>query len=104
MSNSTGIDHSPNRAGSVDGPAEQSELSASVVELIAISAAVAANCEPCFKFHYDAARKLGVSDADLQTAVRIAQKVKAAPGRAMTELTERILSAGWQSDTSRKHP
>ena len=43
-----------------------------VNELVAISAALAANCEPCLKHHYDQARKLGVSNADMLTAVRMA--------------------------------
>jgi AhpD family alkylhydroperoxidase len=62
-----------------------------VAELVAIGAAIAANCEPCFKYHYDQARKLGVSDLDMRHAVDLAQKVKETPARAMLDIAERYL-------------
>ncbi len=62
-----------------------------VAELVAIGAAIASNCEPCFKFHYDQARKLGVADADMRRAVDLAQKVKETPARAVLELASRYL-------------
>lgn len=63
-----------------------------VEELIAIGAAIAANCEPCLDYHVGVARKLGVSDADMRRAVDLAQKVKDAPARAMREQANRLLS------------
>jgi len=62
-----------------------------VAELVAIGAAIASNCEPCFKFHYDQARKLGVADADMRRAVDLAQKVKETPARAVLDLASRYL-------------
>jgi AhpD family alkylhydroperoxidase len=62
-----------------------------VAELVAIGAAIASNCEPCFKFHYDQARKLGVADADMRRAVDMAQKVKETPARAVLDLASRYL-------------
>jgi len=62
-----------------------------VAELVAIGAAIGANCEPCFKYHYDQARKLGVSNLDMRFAVDLAQKVKDTPARTMLELAERYL-------------
>jgi AhpD family alkylhydroperoxidase len=62
-----------------------------VAELVAIGAAIASNCEPCFKFHYDQARKLGVADADMRRTVDLAQKVKETPARAVLELASRTL-------------
>jgi len=63
-----------------------------VAELVAIGAAIASNCEPCFKFHYDKARKLGVWREDMLRAVTTAQNVKDAPAKSMLELAERYLS------------
>jgi AhpD family alkylhydroperoxidase len=57
--------------------------SEAVAELVAIGAAIAANCEPCFKFHFDRARKLGVSREDMGRAVATAKGVKETPARAM---------------------
>lgn len=69
----------------------ESLYSASVAELVAIGAAIAANCEPCFKYHYDQARKLGVSKEDMARAVATAQRVKDTPAKAMLELADRYL-------------
>ncbi len=63
-----------------------------VAELVAIGAAVGANCEPCFKFHYDKARKLGVARQDMVAAVRLAQGVKDTPAKAMIALAGKLLA------------
>ena len=64
---------------------------AAVAELVAIGAAIASNCEPCFKFHFDKARKLGVSVEDMARAVETAQAVKESPARSVLELANRFL-------------
>jgi len=65
-----------------------------VNELVAIGAAIASNCEPCFKFHYDKARKLGVSSEDMMAAVTMAKNVKDTPARAVLQLAEKYLLRG----------
>lgn len=70
-----------------------------VAELIAIGAAIASNCEPCFKYHFAEARKLGVADADMLRAVNIAQKVKDAPARKIWELAQRMLESSPASNS-----
>jgi arsenite methyltransferase len=72
-----------------------------VGELVAIGAAIASNCEPCFRYHYDRARKLGVSKEDMLLAVNTAKAVKDTPARAVVELAERYLmpKANRQQDT-----
>ena len=62
-------------------------------ELIAIGAAIAAGCEPCFKFHYDKARKLGVANETMMDAVNIGYTVKQAAGKNMLALANRILGS-----------
>jgi AhpD family alkylhydroperoxidase len=62
-----------------------------VAELVAIGASIAASCVPCFKFHYDQARKLGVSAEDMARAVAIAQAVKTASGKAVLDAAARHL-------------
>ncbi len=76
--------------------AAPSIFTAQVAELVAIGAAIASHCEPCFKYHYDQARKLGVSDLDMRYAVDLAQKVKDTPARAMLNLAERYLGPATQ--------
>ncbi len=56
---------------------ETSDLySPAVEELVAIGAAVACNCEPCFKHHFREALSRGVSRGDVALAVATARKVK----------------------------
>jgi AhpD family alkylhydroperoxidase len=62
-----------------------------VAELVAIGASIASNCEPCFKFHFDRARKLGVSIEDMARAVDTAQAVKENPMRSVLDLANRLL-------------
>jgi AhpD family alkylhydroperoxidase len=62
-----------------------------VAELVAIGASIAASCAPCFKFHHDKARKLGVSADDMARAVTIAQAVKTAQGKAVLDAAARHL-------------
>ena len=71
--------------------APKSLYSETVEELVAIGAAIASNCEPCFRFHYDKARKLGVSRDDMARAVATARKVKEAPARAVLDLADKYL-------------
>jgi AhpD family alkylhydroperoxidase len=62
-----------------------------VKELVAIGAAIGSNCEMCFKYHYNEARKLGVSKEDMRLAVEMAEAVKASPARSISELAEKYL-------------
>lgn len=71
---------------------EPTQVTDSVRELVAIGAAIASNCEACFRFHYDAARRLGVSHEDMYRAVSVAQQVKEAPARSVLALAERYLN------------
>jgi AhpD family alkylhydroperoxidase len=73
---------------SASPPAVSSDV---IAELAAIGAAVGSNCEPCFKYHYNEARKLGLTDGELVLAVRTAQMVKDTPANAMLDLAAKLL-------------
>ena len=45
-------------------------------ELVAIGASVGAGCRPCIEHHIPAARKSGLTEADLAEAVRVAVAVR----------------------------
>ena len=45
-------------------------------ELVAIGAAITANCQPCLEYHTSKARELGVSDEDVAEAVKVGQLVR----------------------------
>lgn len=70
------------------------EITEQVRELIALGAAIGASCEPCFKFHYEKARKLGVSPEIMREAVRIGEAVKAASAKNILDLADRMLVVG----------
>jgi AhpD family alkylhydroperoxidase len=61
-----------------------------VNELVAVAAAIGADCEPCLRYHCEQARKLGVEPEELRQTVITAQRVKGAPAR-MIELAGRLL-------------
>ena len=71
---------------------EASIFTDAVRELVAIGAAIASNCEPCFKHHYNEARKLGVSKDDMRLAVKMAKMVKDTPARSILELADKYLT------------
>jgi AhpD family alkylhydroperoxidase len=64
-----------------------------VRELIALGAAIAASCEPCFKSHHDKARKLGVSAGAMREAVQIGEAVKQASAMSVLSLADRMLGS-----------
>ncbi len=76
-----------------------SRVTPAVTELVAIGAAIAANCEPCFKHHYNQARKLGVSVQDMSAAVKTAASVKQAPAQAVLALADRFLRGDFTATT-----
>ena len=61
-----------------------------VAELVAIGAAIAANCEPCLRYHIGEAGKLGVSVGDMAQSVDMAARVKDAPHRNIMRLAARL--------------
>ena len=69
----------------------EATLSKEQEELVAIGAAVAANCEPCLKYHLREAAEAGLTDDQLRAAVTVAQKVKETPARLILEAADRLL-------------
>jgi len=65
-------------------------FTSAVAELVAIGAAIAANCEPCLRYHTREAGKLGGSASDMALAVEMAAKVKDAPHQAVLRLAARL--------------
>jgi AhpD family alkylhydroperoxidase len=71
---------------------ENSLMSPAVKELVAIGAAVACNCEMCFKFHFDKARKMGISNEDMLAAVETGAMVKNASAQSIQDLAYKYLN------------
>lgn len=59
-------------------------------ELVALGASVAANCLPCFKYHYQQLKKLNVLEEEIEAAVEMALTVKKQPDKHMKDLIEKM--------------
>ena len=68
------------------------ELSSTEHELVALGAAIASNCVPCAEFHIAEARKLGLTDAQIVEAVRLADKVRMVPTRKVLRVALDLLN------------
>lgn len=66
-------------------------LDAVTTELVALGAAVGANCEPCFTSHFNEARRLGIGSDVMAQAVRVAQAVKDTPAHSLLDLAAKLL-------------
>jgi AhpD family alkylhydroperoxidase len=62
------------RMAGLPGGRTASLYTAAVAELVAIGAAIASNCEPCFKYHFDKARKLGIRVVDEAAFLKLVGK------------------------------
>ncbi len=74
--------------------------SSSVNELVAMGAAIAANCEPCLKYHYHKAQELGVPKADMARAVEMGAKVKDSPHQSILKLADRLTESALSKPVS----
>lgn len=59
---------------------------------IALGAATAANCDPCFEHYFSKAEKLGIDKESVKKAVAIAVKVRGGAHMVMKESIQRILT------------
>lgn len=60
-------------------------------ELVALGASLASNCVPCIQFHVREGRKVGISDEEIEEALRVADKVRQVPARLVLETARAIL-------------
>jgi 4-carboxymuconolactone decarboxylase len=70
------------------------ELNNREEELVALGAAIASNCAPCIEYHVPAARKAGLSDSQIEEAVRIADKVRRVPARMVLQTALARIAGG----------
>lgn len=65
-------------------------VDARIEELIAIGAAVSAHCQPCLTYHVASARGLGLTEADIRTAMEIGQRVGEGAQAAMRRFADNV--------------
>jgi AhpD family alkylhydroperoxidase len=81
-----------------------SHYSRAVEELVAIGAAIGANCESCFAYHFREARKAGVNRDDIALAVATARKVKEAAAGEIAKAAGRHLASAATEETLKVIP
>ena len=80
------------------------DLSSTDRELVALGAAIGSNCVPCAEFHIAEARKLGLTDAQIVEAVRLADKVRQVPARKVLRVALTLLNETPTSASQEEHP
>ena len=65
---------------------------------IALGAATAANCVPCFEHYFSKAEKLGIGKGDIQQVVNIAVKVRGGAHMVMKGAIEKTMNHTAASD------
>lgn len=66
-------------------------LDKKTTEMVAISAAVAANCIPCLKYHLAQGKKEGITKEEVQEIITIAKMVKQRPSDEINDVAEKYL-------------
>ncbi len=54
-------------------------------ELVGVAASVAGHCQPCLKYHMEAAKKLGIEKKDIRAAVALAKAISKSGDESMSE-------------------
>jgi len=75
-----------------------------VEELVAISAAIGANCDSCLAYHMSEARKVGVSRDDIARAIATARQVKEAALLEISKSAGRLLAFAAAEETLKVVP
>lgn len=80
-------------------------LSSPERELVALGAALGSNCVPCIEYHIPEARKVGLSDQQIQEAIQLADKVRQVPARKVLAAALGMLpKAGAGTETEQRGP
>lgn len=65
-----------------------------VVELIALGAAVGANCKACLEYHLGEARKAGVDDEEIVDAVEVGKAVRRGAASQVDKIAAKLRPEG----------
>lgn len=77
----------------------QVQVNEQMQELIAIGASVTAHCQPCFTYHLNKAKELGLSEVKIKAAVAIGESVQLGAGTAISKHVRAALGEGIPSSS-----
>jgi len=61
------------------------------VELIALGASVAANCQPCLQFHINEALKVGITEPEIKEAIQVGRTVRKGAAHKMDQFVSTMM-------------
>lgn len=67
-------------------------MNAQTKELVAIAAAVAGKCQPCFAHHFKQAQELGIPQDQIYEEIRVAMDIRASGDKHMDEFAKRRMN------------
>lgn len=67
------------------------ELTSRELELVALGAALGANCASCVDYHVGEARKAGLADAQIRAAIAMADDIRRVPARKALDAAQQAL-------------
>ncbi len=76
------------------------ELNGGQRDLVAIGAALGSNCVPCVEHYLSEARKAGLSDRQIEDAIRVADGVRRVPAQRVLDAALALVSKTVQSETA----
>lgn len=62
-------------------------------ELVALGAALAGNCFPCLRYHYNRCREIGITVDDIRDVLEMARTVKDVPNKNINDLANALLES-----------
>jgi len=67
-------------------------------ELVAIAAAIAGKCQPCFAHHLKQAQELGIGEDLIREAIQLARDIRASGDNQMDEFAERRMDGRFEKE------
>jgi AhpD family alkylhydroperoxidase len=61
-----------------------------IIQLIAVGASVAANCQPCLEYNLGKARECGIDEREITEAIAVAKMVRKGAAAKMDELAMKL--------------
>ncbi|GMA99136.1 carboxymuconolactone decarboxylase family protein [Pelosinus sp. IPA-1] len=61
------------------------------VELIALGASVAVNCQPCLQFHINEALKVGITELEIKEAIQVGRTVRKGAAHKMDQFVSTMI-------------
>ena len=77
-----------------------SELTEREKRLVGIGASIGSNCVPCIAFHVGMARKVGLTDGQVEAAITLSQEISTVPANLVVNTARAHLGAEPMDETA----